>query len=161
MGDFNINLLNANSHSNTSIFIDMMFESSYIPLINRPTWISETNVTLIDNMFTNSLDDNNECYSGIFPIDITDHYPICHLIYNSNLQRKGEQIIYYRPINNDNIELLKSSIQNMDWSPIYDSNNVNMAYDIFVEQFKTLYNDNIHVPPKTRNSNGQVPNNLG
>ena len=51
IGDFNINLLNAGSHSNTSDFIDMMFGSSYIPLINSPTSISETNATLIDNIF--------------------------------------------------------------------------------------------------------------
>ena len=61
MSDFNINLLNTGSHSNTSDFIDMMFESSYIPLINRPTRISETNATLIDNIFTNSLDNTSEC----------------------------------------------------------------------------------------------------
>ena len=53
LGDFNINLLNSDTHSNTSDFIDMMFSTSFLPLINRPTRISDNSATLIDNIYTN------------------------------------------------------------------------------------------------------------
>ena len=49
LGDFNINLLNSDTHSNTSDFIDMMFATSFLPLINRPTRISDNSATLIDS----------------------------------------------------------------------------------------------------------------
>jgi exonuclease III len=37
LGDFNINLLNNNSHSDTTEFVNVMFSSTFFPLINRPT----------------------------------------------------------------------------------------------------------------------------
>ena len=42
----------------------------------------------------------------------------------------------------------------MDWGPIYATNDVNMAYGMFLEQLKALYNNKI--PLKSRKSN-KVP----
>ncbi len=51
LGDYNINLLNVGSHSPTTEFIDTMFSSSFIPLINRPTRITNDTATITDNIF--------------------------------------------------------------------------------------------------------------
>ena len=56
LGDFNINLLNADHHNPTSHFIDFMFSHEYFPLINRPTRVTHYTATLIDNIFTNNFD---------------------------------------------------------------------------------------------------------
>ena len=74
MGDYNINLLNVESHSPTAEFNDTMFSYGFIPLITRPTRVTQSSATLIDNIFTNQLLDlHNESMQGILITDISDH----------------------------------------------------------------------------------------
>ena len=61
MGDYNINLLNYDLHTATAEFTDMMYANSFVPLINRPTRITESSATLIDNIFSNDLDGLTNC----------------------------------------------------------------------------------------------------
>ena len=51
VGDYNINLLNVDSHSLTADFNDTMYSSGLVPLITRPTRVTENSATLIDNIF--------------------------------------------------------------------------------------------------------------
>ena len=57
LGDYNINILNYASHVHTAQFVDMMSSSGFLPLITRPTRVTATSDTLIDNIFTNYLED--------------------------------------------------------------------------------------------------------
>ena len=70
MGDFNINLLNVDSHIPTAEF------SHYcMPLINKPTRGTSGSATLIDIIYTNN----------IMFTDITDHFPIFYINMNCKL----------------------------------------------------------------------------
>ena len=71
-GDLNIDLLKHESHNSTRNFLDMTY--SLGPLIDKPTRITDTSATLIDNIFTNELHHN--LTSGILFNDISDHLPI-------------------------------------------------------------------------------------
>ena len=51
LGDFNINLTNYGSHTETQNYVDAMFQHSFIPLINKPTRITTTTATVIDNIY--------------------------------------------------------------------------------------------------------------
>ena len=74
MRDFNINLLNNDVHITTAHFINTQFSYTFIPLINKPTRVSDKSDTLINNIFTNMLiNDTSNNINGIFYIDITDH----------------------------------------------------------------------------------------
>jgi hypothetical protein len=55
MGDFNINLLNYDSHSSTDNFINTMGSHFFHPHILQPTRITDHSATLIDNIFFNSV----------------------------------------------------------------------------------------------------------
>ena len=73
-GDFNIDLLKSDKHNPTKVFIDQLFGAGYYPLITKPTRITITSYTLIDNIYTNEL-----CVpidNGILVNDISDHLPI-------------------------------------------------------------------------------------
>ena len=91
MGDFIINLLNSNIHNSTSEFVDTLYESNFFPLINKPTRVTKVSATLIDNIFTNNIK-HNGILSSILYTDITDHFPICHIL-NTNVQHKSLIII--------------------------------------------------------------------
>ena len=73
MGDNNIDLLNSEKHDLTDEFIDVLYCNEFLPLISRPTRITSTSATLIDNIFTNNHDDLNCSLNGILVADISDH----------------------------------------------------------------------------------------
>ena len=49
--DQNLNLLKANQHKGTNQFMDIMMDFDMIPTITRPTCITNTTATLIDNIY--------------------------------------------------------------------------------------------------------------
>ena len=76
MGDYNIKLLNYNSHTKTTLFLDTLYSKSLIPLINRPTRSVEIRHTIIDNIITNNFTDLQCSMQGVLLTDISDQYPI-------------------------------------------------------------------------------------
>ena len=53
-----------------------MYSNSFIPLIYKPTRETDFTATLVDNIFTNNYDVNDQLYQGIFLMDISDQYDI-------------------------------------------------------------------------------------
>ena len=79
-----MDLLKADSNSATSEFLDFMYSYSYLPLISRPTRVTRTTATLIDNIFTNHLTEHRNVTNGVMVTKISDHYPIFHCIDNTS-----------------------------------------------------------------------------
>ena len=75
MGDFNIDLLKVDDHRPTHDYLELIFSYSLLPTctIYKPTRITETTATIIDNILTN---DENVIKSSILVTDITDHMPV-------------------------------------------------------------------------------------
>ena len=69
-GDYNIDLLKINANDNFNIFYENIISSSFIPSITLPTRMCDRTSTLIDNIYTNSVDKN--CTSGILIRPISD-----------------------------------------------------------------------------------------
>ena len=72
MGDFNINLLHAETSCYAQDFLLSLQSFSFIATIDKPTRIYNNSATLIDNMLTNKVD--VEITSGNIISDISDHY---------------------------------------------------------------------------------------
>ena len=75
-GDFDINLLNYDSHTKTALFLDTLYSKSPIPLINRPTRWVEKRHTIIDNIITYNFAELQCPMQGVLLTDISDQYPI-------------------------------------------------------------------------------------
>ena len=73
MGDFNLNLLNYDTHSETNDFINLMMTHYLLPHILHPTPVTDHSATIIDNIFTDITEFNSK--SGNILCEITDHYP--------------------------------------------------------------------------------------
>ena len=69
--DFNIDLLNKDCNNSAS-FLNTMYSLSLLPIISKPTRITDNSATLINNFFI-----NEPCNfeSGILISDISDHFP--------------------------------------------------------------------------------------
>ena len=73
-GDFNINLLQYNTDNKVTQFLDLMLSHNFFPTISRPTRVASSSNTLIDCIFTNSLESGT---SGILlELSLSDHFPI-------------------------------------------------------------------------------------
>ena len=72
IGDFNINI--AVNDDASSSFLNLFTAYNMHPLINKPTRVSNSHTSILDNVFTN----NNDRMSlkGIICDEISDHLPI-------------------------------------------------------------------------------------
>ena len=70
MGDFNTNLLNYESHSDTNEFLNSVISHYLLPYILHPTRVTDHSATVIDNIFSSNTD-HDTCSGNI----LTDHFP--------------------------------------------------------------------------------------
>ena len=138
MGDYNIDLLKHFSHNPTSGFLDLMFSNSFIPLINKPTRVTHTTATLLDNIYTNIY--INIYLTGILTTDISDHYIIFHIAPSQFSQQKDHHQLI-RLINSSNLEKYTTAIQNHDWSLVNHHNLCQTAFSYFSETLKGIFHD--------------------
>lgn len=142
IGDFNINLLNTHKHEPTANFNNMLTSNKFLPLINKPTRITEYTSTLIDNFFSNYLYDSMN--TAVIYNSISDHLPIL-LTYDTKPIR-SETIINKtsRIINDNNISNFISKLQSVDWSDVKlacSSNKPDIAYSTFLNKFTINYHE--------------------
>ena len=85
LGYCNINLLNIESHSTTREFVDTMYTCSSFPKITKPT--QAISCTVIDNIYSNDILTQYDTISGLFYTNITDHFPIFHIVFASQVTK--------------------------------------------------------------------------
>ena len=69
--DLNLNLIDYQSTAKVRDFVNLMFQHSLVPIVNKPTRVTKNNATLIDYIITNSFMDQ-ENLTGILKTDISD-----------------------------------------------------------------------------------------
>ena len=74
-----MNCLKYHKTAKTKHFCNNIFEKGVIPIIYRPTRISEHSASLTDNILTTDIS-NNALKKGIIKSDVSDHFPICFSI---------------------------------------------------------------------------------
>ena len=76
MGDMNIDLLKYHSHQQTERYLDMIYSLDLLPVITKPTRITNHTATLIEHIYTNNV---NRLTSGIVTVK-RDHSLLSQLI---------------------------------------------------------------------------------
>lgn len=138
MGDYNLNLLNYENHQFTSEFLDIMYSCMFVPLISRPTRITSNTATLIDNIFSNNLE--NHAFSGLFFTDISDHLPVFTVTLEEVERVNANSYYFVRDKNNSNIDKFHECLRNVVWSDIPEYNDPRYAYSVFLDKFTNIYN---------------------
>ena len=80
MEDYNLDLLKHECHQPTEHSLNTMYSNSMLPLIYKPTRETDSTAPLIDNMFTNNYDVNDQSYQGILLMDIYGHCVFFHTL---------------------------------------------------------------------------------
>ena len=118
MGDFNINLLNYDSHSETEDFVNTLGSSAFRPQILKPTRMTYHSATLIDNISFNSLE--HYAISGNIVCEITDNLPNFLIITKLSNPPKNFKLYkkdYFRLDNG----VLISEVSKVNWEELLTS----------------------------------------
>ena len=113
MGDYNIDLFNSETHDLTNAFVDVMYCNEFLPLISRPTRITNSSATLINNIFTNNHDNLNCSLSGILVADVSDHFPVFHINWSFTVE-ETESFIVTQVFNEKNKQKFREAISAVD-----------------------------------------------
>jgi len=137
MGDYNINILNSESHGDTGRFLDIMYSHSFIPLITKPTRITHDSATIIDNIFTNDIAYSKTLMHGILYTDISDHFPVFAIL-KSNVCNT-QLYIKKRCFNEEKNNLFKKQLSETNWDFVLSQDNTQTAYSMFTNRISSLY----------------------
>jgi len=141
--DFNVNLLDKESHPTTNDFLSGLLAHGLYPLVNKPTRISSNTETLIDNIFSNF--ELASCKSALLYSDISDHLPILTQCFTSSNQengRKNSNCKTRRDFSEDGFNKFKSYLSSIDWKLElkHELNAPNKSYKIFLDKFTFGFN---------------------
>ena len=154
LGDWNINLLNADKHAPSQDFLNLMYSHSLFPVITKPTRVTSKSATLIDNIFTNNIFHADKVLTGILHSDITDHYPIFHISHD-HLSYSENHYIKRRISSPDNIMKFSNTLNEHNWDHVLSNEDPQSAYSAFMKDYVDIYNScfpikNIKIGYKTR-----------
>ena len=113
--DHNLDFLKADRHNTTNEFIQCNLDFGLIPTITRPTRITKTSATLIDNIIVSQ----NLCGSFISSIlvnDTSDHLLTVCVLESLKLSKKEPIVIRSRDTRTKNVEALNRQLRDHDWS---------------------------------------------
>ena len=128
--DHNMDLIKNQCNRNTEEFIEKLLESELYPLITRPTRITKSTATLIDNIIvSHSL--YEQSFSAIIINDLSDHLP-CISVINNMKSGKGKTITKtVRDMKGENMRRLKQSLAVYDGTILPKENDVSSKFDQF------------------------------
>ena len=131
-GDFNLDLIKASEHEETSEFLDIMTSNFLLPTISLPTKINKKHDTLIDNIFSNKF--NPDILTGNLTVEISDHLSSFAIFPKENqnhLPKKHN--CYKREMANFKKENFMLDILEIDWMTTVQpqENDANKSFDNF------------------------------
>ena len=113
-GDMNINFLKFSEHTQTEEFLDTLYANNILPIITKPTRLTDHTATLIDHIYTNCL---QNCTAGILTVDITDHLPIFCIVRTQSIGNNSNKK-YFRDYSKFNKDLYLDDIKLINWHEI-------------------------------------------
>ena len=131
--DHNLDLLKSMQHSLTNNFVQSNLDFGLIPTITRPTRITQSTKTLIDNIIVSQ----NLCRSFVSSVlinDISDHLPTACVIPTLVTSKKGPVTITSRDTRPRNMVAMKRQLSLINWVEELQSNSCSKNMDTFTQK---------------------------
>ena len=129
--DHNLDLLKLNMHRHIQCFYEIMLENNLLPTITRPTRITQSSATLIDNIFV-SENLHRFFELAILLEDISDHLPTIALLKQTKMTTKAPLTFESRNLSQSKLRQINHDLHQLDWISILDSNNVDDNFDMLM-----------------------------
>ena len=131
--DQNLDLLKSNSHKPTQAFIETVLSNSHIPCITRPTRITKSSATLIDNILV-SHDIYNSINCGIAISNLSDHFP-CIITWPNTIKNKKNHLSFeVKKLDENFLPDIKNELSG-NWNRILTGKDANESYQLFHTKF--------------------------
>ena len=128
--DHNMDLLKGHEHQKTQQFLDMMLDLDLLLIITRPTRITQSSATLIDNVFISSVLQRLLDFLIIME-DTSDHFPSLVLMKQTKLRDKNPLCFESRSLTDAKLDLVKNDLKTYDWNGLLRSDDVNENFEKF------------------------------
>ena len=145
MGDFNIDILKYDTNKDSEEFLDKMYTNFLLPYITSPSRVTPRSQTLIDNFFSNIIEEGSN--SGNLNTTISDHF-VQFVLFITEKKNKcnSKDTKYIRDFKNLNKENFESDIKETKWDEILELNkgNVDLSSKNFLKTFDSIIDK--HLP---------------
>jgi len=142
-GDINIDLCKYTKHIPTNNYVNNLLINNFIPIIVMPTRVTDTSASLVDHIYyfegTNVKMDCN-IMSGNLWSDISDHLPNYMIITKKAMAKCFTNRLHVRLFSKVNIDKFYNMLYATDWSGVYQSEDVNLCYNLFAQQLEKCFN---------------------
>ena len=123
----------------TQNFIELNLDSNLLPCITRPTRITKSTASLIDNVLISKILQGKQD-SKIIITDISDHLPIIVTISGNILEKKQKIEIISRKINDKTIQAITDVLAGHDWESDLCNEDVNSNFTLFHDRLLSTLN---------------------
>ena len=113
-----------------------MISKGYLPLITKPTCITDHSDTLIDHMYTNTT--SLDYVSGIIISDVSDHFGTFYISIKKAPDVKSKYS-YIRQTKQHNINALKQILSDTDFTPVFSTEDPTESYYTVLDIYKLAY----------------------
>ena len=140
-GDFNINLLNNDTHGRD--FLTLLTSFCLYPTIFRPTRPDSN--TLLDNIF---VDYTSVSFNSVLSVKISDHLPILtktKINYGPNVVTRPLSRLFTQ----GNITKFRRKLELENWDSTYQCHDADQANELFMNTFLALFNECFTLEPQS------------
>ena len=138
--DHNLDLLKAEKHKSTQHFIEITLDNKLIPFITKPTRITRSTATLIDNiLLSENLIGRHVC--GIVCTDLSDHLPCIVSLHSINNQKREPLEIVGRNLKDPKIKEINSQLTEMTWHDVLGQSNASDKFECFHNKVMDVINE--------------------
>ena len=139
--DHNLDLLKHHLHAGTQSFLELMFDYNVLPCVTRPTCITTSTATLLDNLLV-SMNIYTKQKTNVLLYDLSDHLPCFLLVKNYFENRKEKLFTCKRDLNEKNIKKLSDILSHINWNDhLCDQNtedSMNTFHKIVMEKLDAI-----------------------
>ena len=129
-GDFNIDLLKIENCIYSREFFECNLDNKILSTISKPTRITHSTATLIDNILISQ--GLSKHYIPLLITDDSSDHLICYTSIVQHIKRKSETTNFeYRKIDDANTKKLKETLNLVDWSNLYSENDTDLCFERF------------------------------
>ena len=140
LGDFNRDLTNSLVRNE---WINFTSSLGLTQLIDATTRECNNSRTLIDHIYSDN--SQNIIWTSVPKLCLSDHYPIfCSRKINTKFIKAKHHQIKYRSLKNFNENVFLHELNEIDWNPILQNDDVNQSLQCFIDKFTTVIDK--HVP---------------
>ena len=158
-GDFNVDGMKMNTDSKISEFYECLMTLNFIPTIILPTRITDTTMTLIDNIFMkfDRRNVNDMVVSGNIYSDISDHLPNFVMVNDGNHRSSKCSRPNVRLFGEKNLSKFVDGFTSVNWNDFFLSSDVNHMLSLFYEKFKSNFEDSFPITRLSRKRSKDKP----